>query len=59
MVAFIDQYPKKYGIEPVCVALPIAPSAYYRSKELERHPEKGSCRVRRYEAIACNRKPDN
>ncbi len=51
MVAFIDKYRKSYGVEPICTVLPIAPSTYYRSKELERHPEKRSNRIRRYEAL--------
>ena len=52
MVAFIDQYRKRYGVEPICAVLPIAPSTYYRCKDLERHPEKRSHRTRRYEALA-------
>jgi transposase InsO family protein len=51
MVAFIDQYRCTYGVEPICAVLPIAPSSYYRSKELERCPEKRSDRVRRYESL--------
>ena len=51
MVAFIDKYRCAYGVEPICAVLPIAPSTYYRSKELERHPEKRSYRVRRYESL--------
>jgi len=51
MVAFIDQYRRKYGVEPICAVLPIAPSTYYRYKDLERSPEKRSHRVRRYEML--------
>jgi len=51
MVAFIDQYRRKYGVEPICAVLPIAPSTYYRCKDLERSPEKRSHRVRRYEML--------
>jgi putative transposase len=51
MVTFIDKYRKTYGVEAICAELPIAPSMYYRSKALERCPEKRSCRVRRYEAL--------
>ena len=51
MVAFIDQYRRVYGVEPICAVLPIAPSTYYRCKELERSPDKRSHRVRRYESL--------
>ncbi len=51
MVAFIDKYRKSYGVEPICTVLPIAPSTYYRCKDLERYPEKRSDRVRRYETL--------
>ena len=51
MVAFIDQYRKTYGVEPICSVLPIAPSTYYRCKDLEQHPDKRSYRVRRYESL--------
>lgn len=51
MVAFINKYRKSYGVEPICAVLPIAPSTYYRCKDLERHPEKRSNRVRRYETL--------
>jgi transposase InsO family protein len=51
MVVFIDKYRRSYGVEPICAVLPIAPSTYYRSKDLERHPEKRSYRVRRYESL--------
>lgn len=29
MLAFIDQYRDRYGVEPICRVLPIAPSTYY------------------------------
>lgn len=49
MVAFIDQYRNRYGVEPICAVLPIAPSTYYRSKDLERNPDKRSQRAKRDE----------
>ena len=51
MVAFIDQYRSRYGVEPICCVLPIAPSTYYRCKDLERHPEKRSRRAKRDEML--------
>ena len=44
MVDFIDDYRDSYGVEPICKALPIVPSTYYRIKDLEGHPEKRSRR---------------
>ena len=51
MVTFIDQYRSSYGVEPICKVLPIAPSTYYRCKDLEAYPDKRSYRVRRYESL--------
>ena len=44
MVQFIDDYRGSYGVEPICRVLPIAPSTYYRAKELGETPEKRSQR---------------
>ncbi len=44
MVDFIDDHKQQYGVEPICRVLPIAPSTYYRAKELELSPEKRSQR---------------
>ena len=38
MVDFIDDHKQQYGVEPICRVLPIAPSTYYRAKELEENP---------------------
>ena len=32
MIAFIDAHRDRYGVEPICEILPIAPSTYYGSK---------------------------
>ena len=45
------EYRHVYGVEPICAVLPIAPSTHYRWKDHERHPEKRSHWVRRYEAL--------
>jgi len=29
MIAYIDQHKHRYGVEPICRVLPIAPSTYY------------------------------
>ena len=51
MVRFIDKYRPRYGVEPICVVLPIAPSTYYRCKDLEANPDKRSKRVKRHEML--------
>ena len=35
MVSIIDEYREKYGVEPICKQLPIAPSTYYEQKARE------------------------
>ena len=44
MINFIDNHKQLYGIESICRVLPIAPSTYYRAKDLESCPEKRSLR---------------
>ncbi len=33
MTAFIDEHKTKWGVEPICRVLPIAPSTYYAAKK--------------------------
>ena len=44
MVGYIDAHRDAYGVEPICAALPIAPSTYYEHKareaELSRLPRR-------------------
>jgi len=47
MVAFIDQYREKFGVEPICGVLPIAPSVYYEHKLWQRAPERRPARAQR------------
>lgn len=47
MVSFIDEYRGRYGVEPICDQLPIAPSTYYLHKERERDSKKVSKREQR------------
>ena len=51
MVAFIDQYRRDYGVEPICRTLPIAPSTYYEEKPRERDPDRRPARYHRDEAL--------
>lgn len=46
MVAFIDQHRDKYGVEPICAQLPIAPSTYFLHKAEQRDPDR-RCERRR------------
>ena len=39
MVDLIDQQREAYGVEPICALWPIAPSTYYRCKQLARYPQ--------------------
>jgi len=38
MVRYIDDYRGRFGVEPICRVLPIAPSTYYEMKARERDP---------------------
>jgi transposase InsO family protein len=45
MVAFIDDHREQFGVEPICRALPIAPSTYFKRKGEERDPRRRSTRA--------------
>ena len=47
MVAFIDAHRGTYGVEPICAALPIAPSTYYRHRAHASDPTRRPARARR------------
>ena len=47
MVAFIDAHREAYGVEPICVVLPIAPSTYYEAKVRQADPRRMSTRAQR------------
>lgn len=51
MVGFIDGHREKFGIEPICAVLPIAPSRYDERKARERDPHRRSARARRNEEL--------
>ena len=51
MVAFIDAHKAKYGVEPICAQLPIAPSTYYEHKAREIKPDRLPRRARRDQAL--------
>jgi putative transposase len=51
MVGFIDEHREKFGVEPICAVLPIAPSLYYELKARERDPHGRPGRARRDEEL--------
>jgi transposase InsO family protein len=51
MVRFIDDYRGKFGVEPICAVLPIAPSVYYEQRARQHDPERRPPRVREDELV--------
>jgi len=51
MVSYIDDHRDRYGVEPICAVLPIAPSTYYEHKERDRDRERRSNRSLRDEVL--------
>src|SRR6267142_2537489 len=51
MVGFIDEHREKFGVEPICAVLPIAPSLYYELKARDRDPHRRPGRTRRDEGL--------
>lgn len=51
MVAFIDAHREVFGVEPICVEMPIAPSTYYECKAREADPARRPARAKRDEAL--------
>ena len=51
MVAFIDAHRGRYGVEPICAVLPIAPSTYYEAKARAADPARQPARAQRDVAL--------
>ena len=51
MVAYLDAHRDRYGIEPICATLPIAPSTYWRHKAQQADPTKRAARAQRDDAL--------
>ena len=51
MVRFIDAHRMRFGVEPICAVLPIAPSVYYERKAREREPARRPTRAQRDERL--------
>lgn len=47
MVTFIDSNKAKYGVEPICGQIQIAPSSYFDHKARERDPDRLPDRIKR------------
>jgi putative transposase len=47
MVTYIDDHKERFGVEPICAVLPIAPSTYYVNKTQYRDPDRRSARAQR------------
>jgi transposase InsO family protein len=47
--SFIDQHRERFGVEPICKRLRVAPSAYWRQAARQRNPSLHSARARRDE----------
>jgi putative transposase len=47
MVQYIDDHKGRFGVEPICSVLPIAPSTYYEHKRRERDPTRLPGRAQR------------
>jgi len=50
-VRYIDDHKDRFGVEPICKVLPIAPSTYYEHKARERDPGRRPARYHRDEAL--------
>ncbi len=51
MVAYIDAHRARFGVEPICAVLPIAPSTYYAHRARASEPDRRSDRSKRDEVL--------
>ena len=47
MVSFLNDHRERYGVEPICAVLPVAPSTYYEQKSRESDPDRLPARAKR------------
>ena len=47
MIAFIKDFRREHGVEPICRVLQIAPSTFYERLAIERDPDRASERAKR------------
>jgi putative transposase len=46
MITFIEDHREIHGVEPICRALPIAPSSFYAHAAIARDPDLASDRAK-------------
>ena len=51
MIRYIDEHKERFGVEPICDQLPIAPATYYEYKRREREPERRPARAQSDKAL--------
>ena len=51
IVSYIDEHRTRFGVEPICKILPIAPSTYYAHKAVQRDPDRRCDRAKRDETL--------
>ena len=51
MVRYIDEHKDRFGVEPICAVLPIAPSTYYEQKARDSDPARRPLRAIRDEGL--------
>jgi transposase InsO family protein len=51
MVRYIDEHKDRFGVEPICKMLPIAPSTYYEMKAREADPRRLPARQQRDQVL--------
>ena len=51
MIAYIDKNKDRFGVEPICRVLPVAPSTYYERRARANDPDRRPPRAVRDEAL--------
>ena len=51
MVGYVDEYRDRFGVEPICAVLPIAPSTYYTHRAWAQDPTRRGPRAQREEML--------
>ena len=46
MMDFIEEHRRVFGVEPICIVLPIAPSTYHERLSIARDPDRAPGRAR-------------
>src|SRR5690606_5838319 len=53
MVRYIDDHKDRFGVEPICRQLQVAPSTYYEQKRRQRDPSRLPARAQRDTQLRC------